>query len=164
MDKQRKSLCPQLSSDLAVIRPTYLSAFPSSSDYPRCLHSVYPLLNLANILFFASASGHASVFLMKTPWSTTIDSTKAAPSLKQVSVSVLTNKDCIYIFENYFFKFILHPDLSFPSLLSSQSLPPPPLCPSPIQSSVSFHKRAGLPRVSTKHGISSCSKTKHLPM
>jgi hypothetical protein len=55
-----------------------------------------------------------------------------------------------------FFFHILHLNHSFPSLFSSQS--------TPIRSfSISLKKKAGFVEISTKYGISSCDKTRHLP-
>ena len=54
----------------------------------------------------------------------------------------------------------MHPNCSLPSFLTSQSLPFPLL---QIHFSfVSLQKRTGLPGIATKHGISSCNKTRHL--
>lgn len=55
---------------------------------------------------------------------------------------------------------VLHPDNNFPS----------PLFPVSSQhclmhsTSVSLHKSTGLLWIATKHGISSCSKTRHPPL
>lgn len=61
-------------------------------------------------------------------------------------------------------RILLHPDLSFPSLLS----PSPFLCPLPglPQSHCLFlllspQKKAGIPGIATKHGKSSYKKTRH---
>lgn len=54
--------------------------------------------------------------------------------------------------------------LSTPPIPSPHRIPMlPPRNPSRIHFSVSVSKRAGLPWVSPKHGISSCDRTKLLP-
>lgn len=58
---------------------------------------------------------------------------------------------CVFYFYDFFY--IL---TTFPSLLSSKPSPHPLLC--------FFPKRAGFPWLSTKHNISSCSKSRHLPL
>lgn len=61
----------------------------------------------------------------------------------------------------YLFIHLLHPDCRSPSHLPSQIL----LFLTPIpSSSISLHKWAGLPHISTKYGISSCHKTMHIPL
>lgn len=53
--------------------------------------------------------------------------------------------------------------LPFLPIPLTSPLPPAPTAPFPIHSSISVHKGADLPQVSTKLGISSCDKTKPLP-
>lgn len=65
-----------------------------------------------------------------------------------------------YLFFINLFSHILHPNHSFHSLFS-QSLRPSCL---PIHSSsVSLQKRACLPKISAKHNIASCNRTRQLP-
>lgn len=53
----------------------------------------------------------------------------------------------------------------FPPSSSPSSSPNSPMFPPQIQSSTTcVQKRADFPQVSTKHGVSSCTKTKHLSM
>lgn len=61
----------------------------------------------------------------------------------------------------FIYLFILHPKNRFPCFLFSQFTPLSPLCSHlPIHLHLHFCLgRAGVPWVSTKHGISSCSKT-----
>lgn len=70
----------------------------------------------------------------------------------------------LFLFIN-FFSFILHLDLTIPSFLSFSPPfhPVSPLIPSIHSSFVSLQRVAGLPRVLTKHGISSWGRTKCLP-
>lgn len=59
------------------------------------------------------------------------------------------------------FSFILYTDLSFPALLSSNSLPSPPLCRThPLLLQLS----GGFPWASTKYGTLSRGRTKLLPL
>ena len=58
------------------------------------------------------------------------------------------------------FSHILHPDLSFPF---SKSLLPTSTLPKIHCSSLSLQKRAGLPGISTEHGITGYNNTRHNP-
>lgn len=65
------------------------------------------------------------------------------------------------IFNTSFICYILTILCSFLSLLSSQFSLPCPL--SQIHTTISLQKRAGIPGISTKPGIYSCNKNRHLP-
>lgn len=65
-----------------------------------------------------------------------------------------------FLFLNLYFSLEIHPDCSLPSPYSSQR----PIFPlSQIHSSVSLKKRAGLPRIATKHSITRSNKSAHKP-
>jgi hypothetical protein len=66
-----------------------------------------------------------------------------------------------YLFFYLFFSHILNPDHNFFSLLYSQSFFTSSL-PQIHSSSVSLQKRAGLSRLSTKHGIKSDNMTRYI--
>lgn len=70
---------------------------------------------------------------------------------------------CIFCLLLCFCSCVLQPYQSFPSLLSFQSHPEPPLSPKIYSSFYSLQKRAGLLRISTKHSIRKCNKTRHTP-
>jgi hypothetical protein len=62
---------------------------------------------------------------------------------------------------NLFFSHTLHPIHSFSSLLLPYPLQPHPL--TILSHTFPFKKRIGLPKISNKHGVSSCNKSRHFP-
>lgn len=68
----------------------------------------------------------------------------------------------IYLFFSFIHSLIYHIQASFPPFLQATS-PTSPL-PKIHHSSISFQKRAGLPGILAKPGISSCNKPRYRPL
>lgn len=129
-------------------------------------HRSFPLIFLQDLLThqkeLAKENHASSSSLILSFWSHT-QSRVAAVSIPQTRcLNAFFKEEIDHFFKNCIYLFYISTTVSPPpSPLSPSSLLP--LCPSLINSSVSIHKMLGLQWISTKCGISGCSKTECLP-